>query len=315
MPHCPICNSAKIRLILPRTSSVDNSLTDSYQVYTCEECSAGITFPLPSKENLTIEYETGVYKKSGGHAYWLIDRLLNVLHDHRLKELDRFRCPPGSLLDVGSGKGRFVSRATQHGWAAQGVEPSPGQVIAARSRYAIEVFEGELQEAGFAPQSFDVVTAWHVLEHVANPHAVVEEIRRILRPNGLMVFEVPNFYSWQARLGREYWFHLDIPRHLIHYSPFTLQQLLIQHRLKIIYQQTFSFESGPLGMLESMLNRLGLSPNWLYRWLKHSTSANPGLLGLNIAIGTLASGPALFLETLASMVHSGGIVRAIAVAI
>jgi SAM-dependent methyltransferase len=177
------------------------------------------------------------------------------------------------------------------------------------------VFEGELLQAGFPDNSFDVVTAWHVVEHLQDPHALVREVQRILRPGGLFVVEVPNFASWQARLGQDRWFHLDVPRHLLHYTPHALLQLLNHYGLRVVTSHSFSLESGPIGMLLSILNRIGLPPNYLWQWLKRSNSCgNYGFsLAILYSIAVIAiSGPALFLETLASSMRAGGIVRVIA---
>ena len=136
-----------------------------------------------------------------------------------------------------------------------------------------------------------------------------------MRPGGLFVCEVPNFASWQARLGHDCWFHLDVPRHLVHYTPDALERLLSQHNLRVVSQRTFSLESGPVGMLQSMLNRTGLPPNWLWQWIKGSTSGGDvGLLTFYLMAMILTVGPALFLEVIASFIaQAGGTIRVMAV--
>lgn len=310
---CPICDGSKIASGWLVESNSDGALTDEYWVHVCQECGAGITFPRPAPETLAGYYQSGVYQKSGARAFWLIDPLLMAIHDQRLREIRRLRCPPGTLLDMGCGKGRFVARAAHHGWNAQGVDSSPGQVAAARARYSVEVFEGELQQAGFADNTFDLVTAWHVLEHIPDPHALIAEVQRVLRPGGLFVCEVPNFASWQVRLGRSNWFHLDVPRHLIHFTPTALEYLLSRHNLRVVSLRTFSLEVGPFGMLQSILNRIGLPPNMLYRWLRRSDSdCSRGMFVLNMMATIVAAGPSLLFEITASAVRAGGVVRVVA---
>jgi SAM-dependent methyltransferase len=195
------------------------------------------------------------------------------------------------------------------------VEPVPTQVAAARARYGIEVLEGDFQKAGFEDNSFDVVTAWHVLEHVAEPHELITEVHRIMRPGGLFACEVPNFDSLQAWLGRDRWFHLDVPRHLLQYTPEAVDLLLGGHGLRVVSRRTFSLQSGPFGMLESMLNRIGLPPNWLYRWVRRSVcEGDIAMLGLNLIAASLVAGPAFVAEAVACLAAgAGGVLGVIAV--
>ncbi len=201
----------------------------------------------------------------------------------------------------------------QHGWTVQGVETSATQVAFARTRYGLKIFEGELSQARFMDQSFDVITAWHVLEHIQNPRELISGVRRVLRPSGLLVVEVPNFVSWQSRLGRAAWHHLDVPRHILHFTPKVLEQLLHEHGLRVLELHFFSIEQGPFGMLQTMLNRVGFPPNWLYRWLRRSEPHRLPMLGLHSVALTLLGLPAIGLELLSVLAQAGGVIRVLAV--
>ena len=140
------------------------------------------------------------------------------------------------------------------------------------------------------------------------------EARRSVPPGGLVGCEVPNFNSWQARLTRNRWFHLDVPRHLVHYTSYSVKALLARHGLQLARQHTFSMEMGPFGMLQSILNIVGLSPNWLFRWLKRSVpSPSHKAMLLNLVATTAAIVPASFLEIAALTVRGGGIIRVFAI--
>jgi len=299
---CPICDQAKFASPWLVDSNSDGALNEEYWVYACRTCGAGVTFPVPTAEVLGRYYDSGVYRASGGRGFYLLDAILNVACAHRLREIARLSAPPGRLLDLGSGKGRFLACAVRHGWTAQGVETSAHQVAAARARYGIRVFGGDLRDAAFADASFDVVTAWHVLEHLPDPDAYVQEIHRVLRPGGVFACEVPNIASCQAQLGRSTWYHLDIPRHLVHYAPNALASLVTRHGLHPVRLHTLSLESGPFGMLQSMLNRVGLPVNGLYRWLKRCNGNwSKRMAAVNI-----------LLEIATSLVGKGGVIRVIA---
>jgi SAM-dependent methyltransferase len=129
-------------------------------------------------------------------------------------------------LDVGANDGFFLHLARQSGWDVQGVEIAESAAAYAREVFDLDVFVGQLTEANFPDQAFDVVTFWHVLEHVHDPLGHLQETYRILKPGGLLIVEVPNISSWQARLFGARWRALDTPRHLYHFSPDSLKAML-----------------------------------------------------------------------------------------
>src|SRR4051794_14216679 len=112
--------------------------------------------------------------------------------------------PRGSLLDVGAGRGRFVAAARRAGWDASGIEPSARGVAAASSAYGVALERRTLAEAAGA---FDVVSLWHVLEHLDDPGAAIAQARALLAPGGMLLIGVPNLGSAQAQIGRDRWFH------------------------------------------------------------------------------------------------------------
>jgi hypothetical protein len=151
---------------------------------------------------------------------------------------------------------------------------------------------------------------------VSDPVAALAEIRRILRSDGVFVMEVPNFTSLQSRLGRELWFHLDVPRHLVHFSSTSLERLLREQGFRVVERHSLSLELGLYGMLQTLINRTGLSPNWLFRWLKKSlsnTESSAGLMLVNLSAAALLLMPALVTEIAAVVMGSGGVLRLLAV--
>jgi len=132
----------------------------------------------------------------------------------------------GCLLDVGCGSGRFLSVMRRAGWRVTGVEPDPRAAAAARSRYGLAVYAGGLGEAGFPDKTFDAVVLSHVLEHVADPLALLSACRRLLRPGGRLALSTPNVASRGHRLFGPHWLHLDVPRHLHLFSASCLAALL-----------------------------------------------------------------------------------------
>lgn len=129
----------------------------------------------------------------------------------------------GRLLDIGCATGVFLHEMQQHGaWELQGVEPVASAANFARERFGLPVFQGTLLESNYPDSFFDVVTMWDVLEHVADPHAQLHEIHRILKPGGWVILKVPDPLSWEARLFGASWIGYDAPRHLYGFPRATL---------------------------------------------------------------------------------------------
>jgi 2-polyprenyl-3-methyl-5-hydroxy-6-metoxy-1,4-benzoquinol methylase len=159
------------------------------------------------------------------------------------------------LLDVGCGAGAFLAKMhAATGCAVHGVDNSEAAVQTAKQMYGIDVFHGTLLDAPFADGSFDAITAWSFLEHVPNPREVVRRISRLLKPGGLCIICVPNVTSFNARVFRDRWYHLDCPRHLHLFSPETLSHLLTESGLAV---DRIAFDRSARGLVQSIRYRFG----------------------------------------------------------
>ncbi len=154
----------------------------------------------------------------------------------------------GRLLDVGAGTGAFASIMQRGGWEVTGLEPDDTARQNAIQKYGLDF---QLPEAlyGLEPQRFDVVTMWHVLEHVHELHAYLQHCERILKTTGTLLIAVPNYTSLDAGIYREYWAAYDVPRHLYHFSPESMQNLLQQHGFTITQYIPMLFDSFYISML------------------------------------------------------------------
>ena len=154
------------------------------------------------------------------------------------------------VLDVGCGGGQFLDRIrSETGCHVDGVDISEAAVAVAHQQYGIDIFNGPLTDAPFPADSFDVITAWSYLEHVLNPSEVLQKMRSLLKPDGQCVIAVPNIDSFNARIFKDKWYHLDCPRHLQLYSPETVRKLLDKAGLvvtRIVYGKT------PWGLFPSL---------------------------------------------------------------
>jgi SAM-dependent methyltransferase len=160
------------------------------------------------------------------------------------------------LLDVGCGSGTLLGLLKQRGFRGMGVDFSAEAAKVAEAENGVRVVVGSLGEAAFPDQSFDVVTLFHVMEHVTNPREVLAEVFRILRPNGAIVLQVPNIDSWQFKLFGAKWYGLDIPRHVIDYSKDAILRLLTNSGFVVQRIRHFNLRDNAPALVSSLFPSL-----------------------------------------------------------
>lgn len=225
-----------------------------------------------------------------------VDRVLQVLAAQRGVPVERLT--PGRVLDVGCGKGWILHEFRGRGWEVSGTEMSPDAAGFAVNRLRLPVRCGDLQAQAFPAAHFDVVTLWHVLEHLRDPVETVREAARLLKPGGLLVLAVPNQQGYLARIGRGKWFHLDVPRHLYHYNPTTLRRLVETAGLEARDWRHLSLEYDVGDALQTPLNLLLPRQNLLYHLLRTRSLLRRGgsTWGALLEVGlSLALAPLLLL--------------------
>jgi SAM-dependent methyltransferase len=170
--------------------------------------------------------------------------------------------PSGALLDLGCSTGSFLASLKGQSWELHGIEISPDVAEKAKARTGANVFVGDILEAPFKPESFDVITSFDVLEHLYQPRTVLEKVSTWLKPGGIYYTLVPNIEAWEARLFRSYWYGLELPRHLFHYSPASLRSLARAAGLKEVSVTTHpnsAFEYSARYVFDDLFNRIGHS--------------------------------------------------------
>tara|TARA_B100001146_G_scaffold223775_1_gene239358 strand:+ start:13655 stop:14452 length:798 start_codon:yes stop_codon:yes gene_type:complete len=183
-----------------------------------------ITHPKP--ENLAMYYESDAYLSHTDSNKGWFATLYQWVKRYSLKQkvrlIQRFHKGKGSLLDVGAGTGDFLQSAKESGWHVQGVEVSEKARDKAREKDLL--LDRSLDEIGNV--KFDVITLWHVLEHIETLEATIEQLHDLLSTNGVLIIAVPNFKSYDAQYYKQFWAAFDVPRHLWHFSKFGLCTLL-----------------------------------------------------------------------------------------
>src|SRR5436190_4415371 len=259
---------------------------DSFNIAQCTNCGLAFTDPVPQEwKRYYPEFYYGDPRTKRFPA--IIEWLQNGLYVSRARRIQRLAGKPGRVLDIGCGRGHLLRAFQRCGWDVAGTEMSESAAAFARQQLNLPVHVGELVDMNLPADSFDAAVMWHVLEHFERPQHVVHEVYRLLRPGGIFLVAVPNFGSIEGRAARDKWFHLDVPRHLTHFTSNVLMQSLKQAGFQIETMSYRSLEYDFFSAAQSFLNRSGLRMNWLYMALRDGKAKDFGQL-----LGHLACAPA-----------------------
>lgn len=207
-----------------------------------------ITFPKPSPEKLPRYYESEDYISHTDGRRSLFERMYHLIKNIALKnkvKLINAQPQKGKLLDIGAGTGDFLVVAKKDGWQITGIEPNAkAKAIALNKGVNFADKLSDLQS-----YSFDVITMWHVLEHVPNLDEYILELKRLLKPNGSIFIAVPNFKSFDANYYGRFWAAFDVPRHIWHFSKTAIQKLFAEKEMKVTQVFPMKFDSFYVSLL------------------------------------------------------------------
>src|SRR5947207_11761964 len=251
--RCPACDSS---LINPVLSARDYTVSgESFSIWQCANCSIRFTQDVPGIDTMGKYYKSENYISHTNTSKGLINRLYQIIRKKTLKQKRKLVSKiagkkQGEILDVGSGIGAFVNEMKQNGWQVMGLEPDAGA-----RKIAKEIFNCGLRdtpELFHLPENFfDVITLWHVLEHVHDLQNFLNQLKKILKSNGQIIIAVPNYTSLDASVYKAYWAAYDVPRHLYHFSPLAMEFLMKKTGMEIIEHQPMWFDSFYISLLSS----------------------------------------------------------------
>jgi len=213
-----------------------------------------VTSPQPKKEKLGLYYESEDYISHTDSKKSFIDRIYQIVKGYTLNKklalINSFQIEGKNLLDIGCGTGDFLVNCKKGGWNIVGVEPNINAQKLVASKLGNDKtakFYSDLLEIN--TEKFDVITMWHVLEHVPNLEEYISKLKSLLKPNGVLVVAVPNFKSYDANYYKQFWAAYDVPRHLWHFSKKSIRVLFSKQKMKVEKILPMKFDSFYVSLL------------------------------------------------------------------
>ena len=210
------------------------------------------TFPQPKAENLSEYYKSEDYishtDTKRNVLEYVYHSVRQIALNKKLKLIDSFSSESKNLLDIGCGTGDFLEKAQKANWVITGIEPDENARKISNLKTNNAVFEIE-HLAKLKPNSFDVITLWHVLEHLPNLEMHIALFKSLLKPNGTLVIAVPNFKSYDAKYYKNFWAAYDVPRHLWHFSRTSILELFKKEDIKLVKTLPMIFDAYYVSLL------------------------------------------------------------------
>jgi len=249
LDQCVSCESSNLKSYL---ETKDYFLTqEEFKLVKCEDCGLILTSPVPSQAEIGKYYNSPEYlshNSSRKNATSILYNSLRKINIKRKFKLINSLSSGKSILDYGCGSGQLLQYFKEKDWYITGVEPNEEARNIASQLTETSILNN--QEFELLPKnSFDVITLWHVLEHVHNLNLVLNKLVSLLNDNGILIIAVPNISSPDAKKYGKYWAGLDVPRHLYHFSAESMKHLLANHSMKVFQMVPMKMDAFYVSLL------------------------------------------------------------------
>ena len=251
--QCPVCGSSDFKKVL---EVKDYMITNEvFPIAECRHCLLRFTQDVPDGGSISPYYKSEDYISHTSTFKGFIGKLYQSVRKRTLRRKHRMICKAtssktGTLLDLGSGIGSFVKEMNEAGWETTGLEPDEDARKIGKQLYAIELKNTD--ELFRLPSNhFDAITLWHVLEHVHELQSYIQQLKKLLKENGKLFIAVPNYTAADAAIYKEYWAAYDVPRHLYHFSPHSIDVLMEKNGLKVEQYKPMWYDSFYISLLSS----------------------------------------------------------------
>ncbi len=260
---CPVCQGETFE---PALKAIDHLVSrETFNIVRCHTCGLLLTTPRPVLSAISGYYQSDDYISHSSSSKGIVNRLYLLARKYTLRRKTGLvkKTAPGakSLLDYGSGTGDFLAAAGESGYRITGIEPDQTARKVATRTHGLELLDpGALHSMPAA--SFDVITLWHVLEHIHELDQTVKAFSRLLRPGGVLVAAVPNASSMDASWYGPGWAAWDVPRHLYHFTLEPVKKLFANHQMQFVKAKPMYLDGFYIAMLSEKYRH---SPWWLVK--------------------------------------------------
>ena len=248
---CPICKSNDLVEIF---SAKDYTVSGEYfSIEKCKTCTLLFTQNVAEQNEIGRYYASENYISHSDTQVGLVNKLYHLIRKKTLQSKKNLiegetEKSNGNILDIGCGTGAFLNTMKTRGWEITGLEPDETARAKAKTFYGIEP-QPSINIFNLPYNSYDAITMWHVLEHVHQLHEYIGQLKDMLTDNGKIFIAVPNYTSYDAQHYNAFWAAYDVPRHLYHFSPESMKNLVEQHGLSIKKMKPMWFDSFYVSML------------------------------------------------------------------
>lgn len=248
---CPICQGDSFK---KKATCKDYFVTgELFDICECQTCKFILTAYPPAQDKINSYYKAESYISHSNTSKGLINKIYHLVRNYMLKKKVRLArkatgLDKGNHLDVGAGIGLYAHAMSKCGWSVEAIETSSDARKVAKELYGINLKDtslwGELKN-----ESKDLITLWHVLEHIPNLNEIWENFHRVLTKQGTLIIAVPNPSSYDAEIYKSEWAAYDVPRHLWHFTPNTLKNLAQKHGFELAKTHTMPFDGFYISMM------------------------------------------------------------------
>ena len=251
LSFCPACASASV---YPALSAKDYTVSgERYEIWHCDDCTLRFTQNCPNSDSIGQYYHSDNYVSHSDTTRGFINQLYHIIRNYTLRSKRLLvqkvtHQKTGTLLEIGAGTGAFSNTMKKSGWQLTALEPDATARQHALNRYGLDLEPTEnlfRLTAGI----YDAITLWHVLEHVHSLQDYWKEFTRLLKPEGKLVIAVPNYTCYDAKNYGEFWAAYDVPRHLYHFSPKSMELLGLAMGFELVEVKPMWFDSFYVSML------------------------------------------------------------------
>jgi len=257
--HCPVCNQNKL---VDYMEVKDHSISkEVFQLQTCSTCTFTFTQNAPSEGSIGPYYESEEYISHSDTQKSMMDKIYHKVRarmlDSKLNTINELGLSGKRLLDVGAGTGYFLNHMKKNNWSVLGIEVNEEARKIAKDKFGIDtIVPSKLFDIH---EKFNAITLWHVLEHIHKLNENIAKFHSLLLEDGALIIAVPNHTSNDAKRYKDYWAAYDVPRHLWHFSPKSMETLMSKHGFDLIKKKSMPFDAFYVSLLSEKYKNSGLA--------------------------------------------------------